>query len=103
MPRKYLVKLWIFTVSRLANCSIMNSATAGTDGGKRSLTVGPDAGVPLYAWAPDFNYGAMAMKKADLLKTPVNHYDIKTVNVVPMIDMMEKTAFQARNLARAAK
>ncbi len=43
------------------------------------------------------------MKKADLLQTTVNHYDIKTVNVVPMIDMMEKTAFQARNLARAAK
>jgi deoxyhypusine synthase len=45
----------------------------------------------------------MAMKKSDLLQTTVNHYDIKTVNVVPMIDMMEKTAFQARNLARAAK
>ena len=43
------------------------------------------------------------MKKSDLLQTTVNHYDIKTVNVVPMIDMMEKTAFQARNLARAAK
>jgi deoxyhypusine synthase len=45
----------------------------------------------------------MAMNRAELLKTTVNHYDIKTVNVVPMIDMMEKTAFQARNLARAAK
>src|SRR5579859_2480644 len=33
----------------------------------------------------------------------VDHYDIKAVNVVPMIDMMEKTAFQARNLARGAK
>ncbi|HUS20227.1 MAG TPA: deoxyhypusine synthase [Terriglobales bacterium] len=43
------------------------------------------------------------MKKTDLLHTLVEHYDIKTVNVVPMIDMMEKTAFQARNLARAAK
>ena len=43
------------------------------------------------------------MKKTDLLHTTVDHYDIKTVNVVPMIDMMEKTAFQARNLARAAK
>ncbi len=43
------------------------------------------------------------MKKTDLLHTPVEHYDIKAVNVVPMIDMMEKTAFQARNLARAAK
>src|SRR3954464_6691038 len=43
------------------------------------------------------------MKKNDLLHTTVDHYDIKTVNVVPMVDMMEKTAFQARNLARAAK
>src|SRR5438445_6542762 len=43
------------------------------------------------------------MKKTDLLHTTVDHYDIKTVNVIPMIDMMEKTAFQARNLARAAK
>jgi deoxyhypusine synthase len=43
------------------------------------------------------------MKKTDLLRTTVDHYDIKAVNVVPMIEMMEKTAFQARNLARAAK
>ncbi|MCU1284389.1 MAG: deoxyhypusine synthase [Acidobacteriales bacterium] len=43
------------------------------------------------------------MQKTDLLHTTVDHYDIKAVNVVPMIDMMEKTAFQARNLARAAK
>jgi deoxyhypusine synthase len=43
------------------------------------------------------------MNKSDLLHTTVDHYDIKTVNVVPMVDMMEKTAFQARNLARAAK
>ncbi len=43
------------------------------------------------------------MKKSDLLQNPVEHYDIKSVNVVPMIEMMEKTAFQARNLARAAR
>ncbi len=43
------------------------------------------------------------MKKNELLHTTVDHYDIKKVNVVPMIEMMEKTAFQARNLARAAK
>lgn len=42
------------------------------------------------------------MNKSDLLHTTVEHYDIKAVNVVPMIEMMEKTAFQARNLARAA-
>lgn len=38
----------------------------------------------------------------DLLHTPVEHIDIKAVDVVPLIDMMAKTAFQARNLARAA-
>ena len=43
------------------------------------------------------------MQKPNLLRTLVEHYDIKTVNVVPMIEMMEKTAFQARNLARGAK
>jgi deoxyhypusine synthase len=43
------------------------------------------------------------MKKSDLLQATVDHYDIKAVNVVPMIEMMEKTAFQARNLARAAR
>jgi deoxyhypusine synthase len=43
------------------------------------------------------------MKKANVLQTPVEHLDIKVVNVVPLIDMMGKTAFQARNLARAAQ
>src|SRR4051812_10518062 len=43
------------------------------------------------------------MKKTDLLTSTVDHYDIKKVNVIPMVEMMEKTAFQARNLARAAK
>src|SRR5947199_5467848 len=43
------------------------------------------------------------INKNDLLTQTVDHYDIKAVNVIPMVDMMEKTAFQARNLARAAK
>jgi deoxyhypusine synthase len=43
------------------------------------------------------------MQKTYLLHTTVEHYDIKIIDVVPMIEMMEKTAFQARNLARAAK
>lgn len=43
------------------------------------------------------------MQKSDFLKAPVEHLDIKTVNVVPLLDMMSKTAFQARNLARAAQ
>jgi deoxyhypusine synthase len=40
--------------------------------------------------------------KAELLNQTVEHLDIKVVNVVPLIEMMGKTAFQARNLARAA-
>src|SRR5579872_5866860 len=43
------------------------------------------------------------MQKKELLSTFVEHYDIKKVNVVPMIEMMGQTAFQARNLARAAE
>jgi deoxyhypusine synthase len=43
------------------------------------------------------------MHKQDLLQTTVEHLDIKVVNVVPLIEMMGKTAFQARNLARAAQ
>src|SRR5579864_5307793 len=43
------------------------------------------------------------MQKSDFLKTPIEHFNIKTVNVIPLIDMMSKTAFQARNLARAAQ
>src|SRR5258708_1742072 len=62
----------------------------------------PSAG-PFSFWAPGLQLVEITMKKTDLLHTTVDHYDIKTVNVVPMIDMMEKTAFQARNLARAAK
>jgi deoxyhypusine synthase len=43
------------------------------------------------------------MNKQDYLSVPVEHLDIKVVNVVPLIDMMGKTAFQARNLARACE
>jgi deoxyhypusine synthase len=43
------------------------------------------------------------MNKDKLLKTTVEHYDIKKVNVIPMVEMMDRTAFQARNLATAAK
>jgi deoxyhypusine synthase len=42
------------------------------------------------------------IKKEDLLKEPVRHIDIKTLDVVPLIEQMDDTAFQARNLARAA-
>jgi deoxyhypusine synthase len=41
--------------------------------------------------------------KRDLLQVTVEHLDITRVDVIPLIEMMERTAFQARNLARAAK
>lgn len=41
--------------------------------------------------------------KLTFLKDHVEHLDVKTVNVVPLVEAMGKTAFQARNLARAAR
>jgi deoxyhypusine synthase len=43
------------------------------------------------------------MKKKDLLKTKVEHISLDTFNPVPLVDAMEKMAFQARNTARAAR
>ena len=43
-----------------------------------------------------------AFTKDELLNAPVRHIDIKQLNIVPLIDQMSDTAFQARNLARAA-
>lgn len=43
------------------------------------------------------------MAKKDFLKKEVEHIDIKTFNVIPIIEQFEKTAFQAKNLAKAAK
>jgi deoxyhypusine synthase len=37
------------------------------------------------------------------LGVPVEHYDIRRTDVRPVIEMMGKTAFQGRNLARAAE
>ncbi len=42
------------------------------------------------------------MNKSDLLRVPVEHFDIKRHNVVPLVEAMERMAFQARNLHRAA-
>jgi deoxyhypusine synthase len=42
-------------------------------------------------------------KKKALLSETVEHIDIKATNVVNLVEAMGKTAFQARNLARAAK
>jgi deoxyhypusine synthase len=41
--------------------------------------------------------------KQDLLKATIEHIDMKQHNVVPMVEAMEKMAFQARNLNRAAQ
>jgi len=43
------------------------------------------------------------MQKKDLLKETIEHYDIKKIDVIPIVDAMSKMAFQARNLGRAAK
>jgi len=42
-------------------------------------------------------------KKKDYLKETIQHIDIKQHNVVPLVEAMEKMAFQARNLSRAAR
>lgn len=42
------------------------------------------------------------MKKNELLKNKVQHIRIADMNVVPMMEAMQHTAFQARNLSRAA-
>ncbi len=44
----------------------------------------------------------MAAKK-DFLKETIKHIDIKEHNVVELVDAMEKMAFSARDLSRAAK
>lgn len=43
------------------------------------------------------------MNKKDYLKKTVEHIDITQYNVVPMVEAMGETAFQARNLSRAAQ
>lgn len=45
----------------------------------------------------------MEQTKNDLLSTEVCHLDIKQFDFVGLIDAMQHTAFQARNVARAAK
>jgi len=42
------------------------------------------------------------MKKEDLLKTEIEHIDIKTFDSGPIVDAYSKMAFQAKNLARAS-
>jgi deoxyhypusine synthase len=47
--------------------------------------------------------GSSIVKKKDYLKKEIEHIDIKSFNSIPIIEQFERTAFQARNLARAAK
>lgn len=42
-------------------------------------------------------------KKSDYLKEEIEHIDIKSFNAVDLLENYSKMAFQARNLARAAK
>ncbi len=44
----------------------------------------------------------MEKKRAELLSKTVRHIDIKKLDFVGLVEAMEGTAFQARNLARAA-
>ena len=44
----------------------------------------------------------MAMNKNELLKTPVEHIDIKAFDARPIMEAYARTAFQAKNLAIAA-
>nr|BCX01314.1 MAG: deoxyhypusine synthase-like protein [Bacteroidota bacterium] len=41
--------------------------------------------------------------KADYLREPIEHLDLASFDAVPLVEAMEHMAFQARNLARAAK
>jgi len=45
----------------------------------------------------------MGKNKTELLSTEVRHIDIKKFDFASLIEQMQGTAFQARNLARAAK
>lgn len=45
----------------------------------------------------------MNARKAELLQKTIEHIDITQHNVVSMVDAMDKMAFQARNLSRAAQ
>jgi len=44
-----------------------------------------------------------ALVKSDLLATPIAHIDIKAFDPRPLVHAMERMAFQARNLNRAAR
>lgn len=45
----------------------------------------------------------MNHRKADLLATEIQHLDVKNCATADLVEAMQDTAFQARNLSRAAK
>jgi len=45
----------------------------------------------------------MKYNKKELLKTKIEHIDIKKFNAIPLIDSFDRMAFQSRNLARSCK
>lgn len=45
----------------------------------------------------------MSHTKSDLLSAEIRHLDLEKIDFVGLVDKMEGTAFQARNLGRAAK
>lgn len=58
----------------------------------------------LLAWHKSHQVNARVMpSKKDLLKTPIEHIDIKAHDLSKYVAALEKTAFQARNLQRGAK
>lgn len=42
------------------------------------------------------------LTRKELLNTPIEHFDMTSQNVVPLVESMSKMAFSARDLARAA-
>lgn len=51
----------------------------------------------------NINTGDKMKQKKDFLKEEIKHIDIKQHNVVPLVEAMEKMAFSARELNRAAQ
>src|SRR6202453_5157518 len=47
--------------------------------------------------------GLIMPTRKELLKSTIEHYDIKKYDVIPVVEAMSKMAFQARNLGRAAQ
>ncbi len=51
---------------------------------------------------PDLLILSIMQTKKELLTDPIQHIDIKQLNVVPLVDAMRHMAYSSRDLARAA-